>query len=255
MKEGGCEPGTQSTYLGYLSAGVKRNLDRWTDAEYQIISRFRKAADKEYARTKKEKTIVAAPGLANTALQKLTAGGKVLIAIVLYLMGVMGGRYSDIVQLQYRDIEAHEIRDDKQNLTGYEFEVHYRTGKNRPAAKYKHWGRDTTEKTLLNLPLGARVFFDEVRQKKMSDPEGYPFQKTNTSQAGAALRNLGLGLTTYSFRKHYTARVYAELGDKKKVAERMGHANPKMTEAFYMSMEMMPVVRAYREKFGWDPKP
>ena len=66
------------------------------------------------------------------------------------------------------------------------------------------------------------------------------------------LRRLGIGLTTYAFRKHYAARVYAETNDKKKVAERMGHANPKMAEAFYMSMEMMPTVRAYRSHFGWQ---
>jgi integrase len=253
MREGDLSPGTQSTYLGYLNAWVKRTLDRWTDAEYMIVYKHRKQMDREYARVKREKITAAGAAIANMVLAKLVESKKFLIAMVLYLMALTGGRYSDIVQIQYRDIDVTEHVGAGGISLGWRVDYHFRVGKNRPGTKYKHYGNERTDRCLVHLPAGGDTWMRELAEKKRKDPDGYPFKDMTTSQAGAALRKIGLGLTTYSFRKHYAARIYAEMNDKKKVSERMGHANTKMAEAYYMSLEMMSVVREYRARFGWHP--
>jgi integrase len=161
-----------------------------------------------------------------------------------YLCRCPGGRYNDIVLLQFRDIVVKPFVHG-----GKEIWTTFRNGKNRGHAKDMLLSVERTMASMVELPAGLDVFLQEVETLKLTRPGDRPFEGLTTRGVGNILYRKKLGVTTYAFRKHFAARVYAETGgDKIKVSHRMGHANPKMTEAFYLSAAMIPVVEAYKAK-------
>lgn len=246
MKEADLMASSRGTYFGYVVAWKMRSNLRWTSAEYQVIKQLRKNLEKEAARTKKDKVIGLTPDQANGVLELLDQKNYDQEALALFLVGLLGPRFNGITKTEYRDfiIDEDPHRPGEQRVT-----IHVRRDKNKSDAKSKGMITESTGVTLLKKPEGWSAFVANCRLCQGSTAT--PFGHLTTSKVGAILRKIGAGVTTYGFRKHYAARVYAETGCKKKVSERMGHVNTKMAEAFYLCGQVLKVVDLYQKIRGW----
>lgn len=173
--------------------------------------------------------------------------------MALYLVGVLGGRFHDISLVKYAQLAVALLEPARHQRKGDRMlQATFTEGKNHGNhVKNTQVVEEDTSLSLIRPLAYAETFYQDVA---MMQERGFgdqrPFEGLTTNGIGGLLRRMSAGFTTYALRQHYAARWFAQSGDKHIVAQKMGHANPKKTEAFYMTVEMLPVVQAYRKMFG-----
>jgi ribosomal protein L9 len=214
-----------------------------------LIETLESGLTKDYAAHKKDNAMGLTVSDADDALKKVHTNAP-RAAIALWLLTMCGCRNSCLMKLSYRDMAVFTEGEGDIEWSKEELWITLRTGKNRGKPQDKHLCVEEVAHNLVAPPGGWSGFQQEVKIKAKTHPNGKPFGDQSTSKVLEALRQAGLRITTYHFRKHFTARVYAETGDKDKVARRMGHRVAKNAEAFYMGPEMKPVVDEYKKHFA-----
>ena len=161
------------------------------------------------------------------------------MVLVLYLMSLIGGRYCNVVKLRYCDVVVERDAD-----LGVGIRVIYRGGKTFEGVEDAHQEIDWVAENAIPTPEGWDEFIKELDNNATSTVR--PFEGDESNKCLAQMRAGKVGLTTYCFRKHFAARIYAHSGrDSQEVARRMGHKNPRMAPAFYLTAGMIPVVEMY----------
>jgi integrase len=240
MQEADLGYGTQSTYLGHVNSNRIRENQIWGRAELQLVRRLRRICDRLYAKFRNVRVQAITAELASEVIACLEHHQHHRAAVALYFMSLTGGRLDDIINLQYGFIQRFPFA-----AGGHEYWCTFRNGKNRSHAKDELKSIERTEANLVKAPRYLETFMMEIEMYGKVREMECPFGGITTNSVGYLLRKYETGVTTYSFRKHFAARVFAETDDKLQVSSRLGHANPKMA-TFYMSAAMKPVVDEYK---------
>jgi hypothetical protein len=269
--------GSMKTYLGAVKAFIRESVSSlpWTQYELRHIKFLEEWLGEQYAEEKVDRALGLGVTQGNKILKKLVEAGYPRIAAVLWLISLAGCRNACLSRVEYRDFylspseeeeetfvldldEGDEwMREMVQELAKTdnveEFWANFRRGKNRKKVQHKFFCHEDVADN--SLVLDAEVWAElkkEFRAKAGSHPNQKPFGDITTQSINEALKSLDFEETTYHFRKHFAARVYAHSGgNKSEVARRLGHrGNDHNAEAFYMGAEMAPLVKYYQKKFS-----
>ena len=235
--------GTRDTYLGVILAWRIRENRVWVRSAFVLIGRFRKIMARLHARFRTGGAVAVDKGRGNAVIQNLEFRNFKREATILWMMSNNGGRCNCITNMQYRDIGWRLFEHGGREIT-----LTYRNGKNRNHAKDTFLSTERENANLIEPPKFLDEFLQEVDMKKHTDPLDRPFEGITTNSIGRLMRKFKYGVTTYGFRKHFAARIFAEGEDKLEVSRRIGHANTKQAEAFYLNQEMMDLVKEYQAK-------
>lgn len=210
-----------------------------------MFNKLKKAAKRQYARTKGVKTVGFTKEEADEILRQCQKVDPGRLQMMLYLMGLKGTRFDDIRQVERRDFQILPYV--KEGQKTWEVKVTVRNGKTKAGADETVTFTNYTCDCTIKLPPAFKCY--AMNYGKFSGKNGafLPFEMT-TQKANRLMRKAGCKGTTYGFRKHFAARAWIEeKGDVTKVAHRMAHASLKMARAFYLNIQGAAVEEEYKK--------
>lgn len=234
-------PGSIVTYLTNVSTVSRQVMSPWNIQEVLVYNRVREYYKAMYGLCKAEDPGAIGVEEAREAFSKLKNSDKAII-VGLYLQTLCGVRFDDLGALRVRHInysvgcEGPRIR----------FEV--RVSKNGCGPDHTRQVDELLEGCLIPAPEAFMEFMERLVWLKANEPDCEYFCNTSTDKANQALEGAGVRMRTKNFRKHYSARVWAESnGNMQEVARRMGHSSQRSAR-FYISCLNEPVVEQYRQR-------
>jgi integrase len=235
--------GTIGTYLDQINTWRKQMGDVWTKWEVEGYLHLKHVADVKYAMAKTASAVAITSSKCNQIIDTLYEAGEEAAANGLYLMAVSGGRWDDLFNLAAKDMTITKSR-----AGDYTVLLHFRIGKTREETGHAHLSAESSADCLVRVPKRFHKFAGTAQRLKAAGLGIFrPFAGLTTDYVGSVLRAHNCGATTYSFRKHFAARVQAEHPhDLAKVSERLGHRNLNMAKAYYLDVENSEVFDEYR---------